>query len=1450
MRDEDTVADPPPLEPAPVAVPRRRRRLAWWLGGSAGVLLVLAVVAVGVLVWALRSASGSAWIATLVPQLRIVAPKGSLLGDFSAERIDITLPGTSGVLRLDAPRWQALEASRGSRGRWLHLTIATLHVDRITLLPGAKAAPATSEPPSPPQTLRLPVEIEIRAASVDELRLGAGDDAFALRKLSGRIHLGDDGGALHRFEALGASHDRATATGSATVGADAPFAIDAQVTAASAATTPAWQGNASATGPLAALNVAATARVAAAPDHAAQSLDAKAVLRPFAAWPLGELSASAEALDLAAFASGAPATRLSGRATATTSGVDRPAQISVELSNARAGRWNEGLLPVQQLSAELRARPDDPGTIDVQTLSAALGSSRLPGGRISGGGRWTADRWNVDLQLDKLKPSALDARAPDTALDGKLVASGTGFASTAAHAAKVELRADLAGQLTDRRLPRSAPQAARLRLEAVASALEIDLRSAEASSGTARATLAGRLSRAATSAPWHAAGRTTLADFDPAPWWPGAADSLLARGVNRLNVKGEFELDLPLSTEAPAFALLAATRGKAALSIGESLLAGVPLNGEASYANNDGAARTTLELVAAGNRLQADGRIAAAAAQDRWQFKVDAPQLARLAPLLQAPGKNAAKAPALAGTLVASGRIEGRWPELRSEGELQAAALRLGTLTVRRAEGQWRIGSAGDAAVSGKLALDGLDLSGRAIERVRAELSGTARAHKMELRVESNALPPEWVDMIAAAGGASTGTAPGASTASTAPSRTAAASATPAASSATATSTATTTAQPASRSALTLSLEGGLVDAGAERSAGWSGTIHELVAQSLDAPSRTWLRARELRGSYFWGGGPQRASLDPGTAEALGATLRWSRIAWQGGDARGAGARLDAAATIDPMPLAPLLRAVQPDFGWGGDLAVKARLEVHGAPAVTVDVVLERASGDLTVTDEYGTQKLGFTDLRLGIDARDGVWRFTAALAGETLGVASGAVTARTGSAAAWPDAKTPVEGVLELRIANLGTWGRWLPAGWRLAGELHASAAIAGRFGAPEYTGHVEGANIGVRNFLQGVNVKEGKLAIALQGNSARIETFTAKAGNGSVSLAGDASFDEAPAANLQLTAERFEMLGRVDRRIVTSGKATLRLDAKTIALDGSFKVDEGLVDFTRSDAPTLGEDVEVIRRPAGAPAPTVAAPTGSASAAATAAAPPTPALTPTARKVDLDLRVAMGENLRIRGRGIDTGLRGELHITSPGGRLSVDGTLQTAKGTYQAYGQKLGIDRGVLSFAGPIENPRLDIEATRPNLDVRVGVIVTGTALNPRIRLFSEPSMSDIDKLSWLVLGRASEGVGRSDAALLQRAALALLSGEGPGVTDRLTKAIGLDEISVRQQTEGEVKETIVTLGKQLSKNWYVGYERGLNATTGSWQLIYRLARRLTVRAQAGGDNSLDLIWTLRWK
>ena len=992
--------------------------------------------------------------------------------------------------------------------------------------------------------------------------------------------------------------------------------------------------------------------------------------------------------------------------------------------------------------------------------------------------------------------------------------------------------ATLAGPLRQRGLPAAAPRIARVHVEARASELEIEVRAAEATLGSARASLAGKLSRADAKASWRAAGHLAVAGFDPAPWWPGTAGNVLSRGANRIDAKGEFDLLLAPAAQPAASMLdeLRAVRGQAHMTLGTSTLAGVALAGQASFKADGGPTQLAFDVAAAGNRAQGKARIESAGSSDDWRLEIDAPTLAALAPLLPA-GAGAASTP-LGGSLRATAQAGGRWPEVHSEGELHASGLRYGSLQVAQADGHWRAGSTRNAALDGELVLAGVEQDGRKIAQARATVTGTASAHRLELRLLSAALPPEWVDLLAA------------------DSLAAAVAFAPASSPTLAGS------PPASaRSSFSIVAEGGLVDANGVAAAGWRGRVREALAQSTSPPQRTWLQARDLAGSVYWAGGPLRAAVDAGSAQLLGATMRWSRIDFQAADeAGGSKPRVDLQASIDPLPVAPILRRLQPDFGWGGDLAVGARIDVRSAPAVTADVVFERARGDLTVTDEYGTEALGFSDLRVALAARDGVWRATAAIAGAGLGNASAAVSGRTGGNSVWPDAATPIEGVLELRVAQLGSWGRWVPAGWRVGGALHASALIGGRLGAPEYTGHVEGANLGVRNFVEGVNVTDGTVEIALQGDTARIERFTAKAGKGNVRLEGGAVLGAQPTASIRLVADKFELLGRVDRRIVASGSAVLRLDARTLGLDGNFKVDEGLIDFTRADAPTLGADVEVVRRPAPPPAATTVA-AGSAplpvaaAASAPAAAVATPA--PAIRQVALDLRVALGDQLRIRGRGIDAGLRGELHLTSPGGRLAVNGTLSTANGTYQAYGQKLAIDRGVLVFAGAVENPRLDIEATRPDIDVRAGVIVSGTAQNPRIRLFSEPEMSDLDKLSWLVLGRASDSTGgRADTALLQQAALALLSGEGPGVTDRLTKAIGLDSISLRQQTEGETKETIVSLGKQISKRWYVGYERGLNATTGNWQLIYRLAQRITVRAQAGSDSAVDLIWTLRWK
>jgi translocation and assembly module TamB len=662
----------------------------------------------------------------------------------------------------------------------------------------------------------------------------------------------------------------------------------------------------------------------------------------------------------------------------------------------------------------------------------------------------------------------------------------------------------------------------------------------------------------------------------------------------------------------------------------------------------------------------------------------------------------------------------------------------------------------------------------------------------------------------------------------------------------------------------TVQARGGLQRSSSGRITGWSGRLTQWLLRDSDEKSTPWWRGSDTELSVAWAADAAvssrtmagtasppppfapRVNLQSGRAELPGAALKWQQVFWQAATATSP-AQINAQIELEAVAVAPLLARLQPDFGWGGDLAIAGRVNVRSQPTFAADVLLERTGGDLTVTEDGLTQTLGLSDLRLGLTVNNGVWRFSQGLAGSTLGVAAGIVVARTSPTATWPAANSPLEGSIELQVANLGTWGTWVPAGWRLSGELQSSATLAGRWGAPEFTGQLSGKQLGVRNLVQGVAVSDGEIQLSLQGQQARIEHFSAKAGSGRVDLTGQALLGDKPQAQLSLVAEKFQLLGRVDRRIVTSGQAQLRLGSDSVDLTGRFKVDEGLIDISKGDAPTLADDVVVVRTKDDV----------KPEALDNKTAP-----RPLRRAVKLDLQVALGDELRLRGRGLNTGLTGELKLTSPNNQLAMHGIVRTVDGTYDAYRQKLTIDRGQLTFTGKYDVARLDIEATRPNTDVRVGVAVTGTTVTPRVRLFSEPEMPEIDKLSWLVLGRESGGLGGADTALLQRAALALLSGEEDSKTDQLLRNIGIDDVSLRQSTSsganangransgGEVRETIVTLGKQLSRRWYVGYERSLNATAGNWQLIYRIAQRFTLRAQSGLENSLDLIWTWRWE
>jgi translocation and assembly module TamB len=477
------------------------------------------------------------------------------------------------------------------------------------------------------------------------------------------------------------------------------------------------------------------------------------------------------------------------------------------------------------------------------------------------------------------------------------------------------------------------------------------------------------------------------------------------------------------------------------------------------------------------------------------------------------------------------------------------------------------------------------------------------------------------------------------------------------------------------------------------------------------------------------------------------------------------------------------------------------------------------------------------------------------------------------GATPAWaPDA--PLAGTLRARLPDVGVWSALAPPGWRVRGTLDASATLSGTRNAPRWAGTLGADDMAVRSVVDGVDLQAGRLRATLQGNQLHITEFRLQGGRGSgariagfsgnrtaapqdggtLTATGRVAWGDSVTAttglsgitmSLQAEAKALQVLVRADRQVSVSGQLQAQLQQGQISLRGKLTTDRATIILPDETAPSLGSDV-VVRSAAKDRE-------DQARAQAAAKASQAAAQAETAKPPDIAITLNLGRDFALSGHGITTRLTGEVDIRSsavPGAPPRVTGEVRTDEGRYRAWGQMLDVETGLIRFNGPYNNPSLDILALRPNISVRAGVQVTGSAQAPRVKLYSDPDLPDAEKLSWVVLGRNATA-GGAEAAVLQQAALALLGRKGGNTgTANIASRVGLDEIGFRGATPGDDASTAaLTFGKRLSKDLYVTYERSLSGTLGTLYIFYDLSRRLTLRGQTGEKSAVDIIYTVKY-
>ena len=547
---------------------------------------------------------------------------------------------------------------------------------------------------------------------------------------------------------------------------------------------------------------------------------------------------------------------------------------------------------------------------------------------------------------------------------------------------------------------------------------------------------------------------------------------------------------------------------------------------------------------------------------------------------------------------------------------------------------------------------------------------------------------------------------------------------------------------------------------------------------------------------------------------------------------------------------------VSPDIA--RQIALDASWDLKFANALSGQARIARRSGDLLIPGDPPIP-LGLRDLAVDITARPTTG------ARSRVDARFSAVTARMGNIDGTGqailnglamDAGQPVRATLNANIADLGWVTLFTGDALEIGGAVKASLEASGIPGKDWKTaGTVRASGLKIVQIDNGIRLFDGTLSARLSDNTVVLESLRFPASlrvlptewrtrtwiteepdakNGYIEARGQWALLTST-GRVNVNVHRFPILQRSDRFAMVSGVVDIDAALPRLTITGDIKADAGWVSLEiLQSVPTLDDDVRV-RRPGDEDRVDVP------------------------MQASMNLKYDMGPRFYITGMGLNAGIVGNMQILLNAGRLSGAGQLRTRGGRIEAYGQGLQLRRGTVTFQGALDNPVLDIEALRTNQQVQAGVKVGGTAQRPRIDLVSYPDVTDVEKLSWLILGRGPDDSG-GEAALLLSAGAALLTGDEP-----FYRKFGLDDVSVRSGAIGssgsilpdrtvassvnratdDLATQFVVASKRFANGITLSLEQSMSGSGTVGRASYQLGRGLSADLKGGTVTGLSLVY-----
>jgi translocation and assembly module TamB len=380
--------------------------------------------------------------------------------------------------------------------------------------------------------------------------------------------------------------------------------------------------------------------------------------------------------------------------------------------------------------------------------------------------------------------------------------------------------------------------------------------------------------------------------------------------------------------------------------------------------------------------------------------------------------------------------------------------------------------------------------------------------------------------------------------------------------------------------------------------------------------------------------------------------------------------------------------------------------------------------------------------------------------------------------------------------------------------GTVEAEASAAGTLDSLGITAQIRARDMGMGVPRLGIRIHDGELTAKSRAGGYVEVNGQLASGNGRITLEGQTS--ATGDFRLALRGEDFQAANLPAAQVLVAPDLMVSGTAGNFRIEGKLTVPEAEINLAKLPRGTrvqrASSDVVVVDDPA------------------------TQTRTSTALSATID--VTIGDDVHLAGYGLDAMVAGQLRITEkPGAPTSASGQLQV-DGRYKAYGQDLTVEKGKVFYgAAPLDDPGLDMTATRRVDEVTAGLRIQGTARRPQVTVFSDPTLGEAQALSYLVAGKPLDqiGAGSEEGDALQSAARSVGTAAGGLLAKNLGKRIGVDQFGI-QESEALGGSQVLSVGEYLSPRVFLSYGVGLFEPGEVVQLGYEVSDEVALKAVRG--------------